>query len=182
MRQRCVLLGTLILTIIFPKFHAWPPPSRGSWQYLWTWGLTTISFFGVFALGILDWNTYLFNHWVRIPIGCLLLFSGLALIFWGVRTLGLHQTQGLVGELITDGPYKFTRNPQYLGDIAIIVGYAILCNSLFVYITGLLGILWFVLAPYAEEPWLRHKYGQAYERYTSRVPRFLTFRRAKDTD
>ncbi|NIS78859.1 MAG: hypothetical protein GTO14_01210 [Anaerolineales bacterium] len=177
-----LLGGSLVLTLLIPKFRAWPPPGRGSWQYLWTWGLTTISFFGVLVLGFLDWNTFVLHHWMRIPLGCLLMFSGLGLIFWGVKTLGVHETQGLVGELATDGPYRFTRNPQYLGDILLIAGYAVLCNSLLVYITGVMGILWFILAPFTEEPWLRRKYGQAYEIYASRVPRFLTFRRAKDTE
>ena len=33
-------------------------------------------------------------------------------------------------------------------------------------------LLWFIL-PFAEEPWLADQYGEAYERYADRVPRFL---------
>jgi protein-S-isoprenylcysteine O-methyltransferase Ste14 len=38
---------------------------------------------------------------------------------------------------------------------------------------GAVGAVWFVLAPWAEEPWLNKQYGEAYRRYRERCPRFL---------
>lgn len=49
----------------------------------------------------------------------------------------------------------------------------VLSNSWLALITGLIGTLWFVLAPFTEEPWLRERYGQQYEAYKKRVPRFI---------
>jgi len=37
-------------------------------------------------------------------------------------------------------------------------------------------MVWFVLAPFTEEPWLRDKFGAEYDSYMKRVPRFLSFR------
>ena len=44
---------------------------------------------------------------------------------WGVRTLGVHQSLGLEGELARGGPYELSRNPQYVGDTLLLVGYAL---------------------------------------------------------
>ncbi len=106
--------------------------------------------------------------------------AGIGLVYWGVRTLGIHASQGLGGELVREGPYRYTRNPQYVGEMSFITGYIILSNSLLVLITAMLGIIWFLLAPFTEEPWLREQFGIAYEDYVSNVPRFLSVIRRKD--
>lgn len=38
---------------------------------------------------------------------------------------------------------------------------------------ALVDIAWFLLAPLAEEPWIREQYGEAYETYRESVPRFV---------
>ena len=75
-----------------------------------------------------------------------------------------------------EGPYRFTRNPQYVADIGMLAGFAILTNSTYAWITCLLGIVWFVLAPFTEEPWLRDQFGVEYDSYIKRVPRFLSLK------
>jgi len=166
--------GSLIVTLRMPRFRVWPPPNKRSWQYVYTWGLTLISFAGILALGILDWNSFVLRHWLRFPIGIAIIASSLALFMWAIRTLGLHATQGLGGRLVLQGPYQFTRNPQYVADIALLAGFAILSNSTLALPTCLLGMIWFVLAPFTEEPWLRERFGADYDAYMRKVPRFLS--------
>jgi len=169
-----LLLGALLLfSRMDPSWRVWPPPGRDSWQYRLVWILTDVAAVGIVAVGILDWNTFVLAHWLRLPIGGGLALAGLALALWGVRTLGIHRTLGLSETLIHAGPYRFTRNPQYVGDIALLLGWAIACNSLLAWIVSALGAAWFALAPFTEEPWLREQYGEAYDAYRSRVPRFL---------
>jgi len=175
-----LLGGSLILTQFIPRFRAWPPPDRKSWQYIFTWGLTIVSSGGIFILGILDWNSFIVHDWMRYLVGIGLIILGLILVIWGVRTLGIYATQGLGGEFIREGPYRFSRNPQYLGDIALLMGFILLCNSLMAGITGLLGIVCLILAPYAEEPWLMERFGDAYKDYKSQIPRFISLGSSKD--
>jgi protein-S-isoprenylcysteine O-methyltransferase Ste14 len=40
----------------------------------------------------------------------------------------------------------------------------------------LLWSAWFIMAPFAEEPWLRGHLGPTYDEYARQVPRFLAFR------
>jgi len=165
--------GLLILTLLIPGFWAWPPPRKNSWQYYFVWVSTISSYIGIIALGILDWNSFIFDQWFRFPVGMLMLIIGSGLAIWGVITLGIHSSQGLGGDLIREGPYQFTRNPQYVGDVTMIIGYIILSNSKMALICGLFGIFWFILAPYVEEPWLRGQFGKDYDNYASEVPRFI---------
>ena len=172
-----LLGGSLVLTLLVPRIRVWPPPKRRSWQYVYTWGLTLISFGGVLALGFLGWNSFVLEHCLRVPIGFGLIVSSIVLVVWAVRTLGLYASQGLGGTLVDNGPYGFTRNPQYVADIAMLAGFAVLANSTYAWITCLLGMAWFVLAPFTEEPWLRDQFGIEYDLYMKRVPRFLSFKR-----
>lgn len=71
------------------------------------------------------------------------------------------------------GPYQYTRNPQYLGLIIAIIGAILVYNSLFILIFGILGILIFLILPFAEEPWLKEQFGNYYEEYFKRVKRFI---------
>ncbi|MFV1858529.1 MAG: isoprenylcysteine carboxylmethyltransferase family protein [Anaerolineales bacterium] len=177
---QALLGGSLIVTLLVPGIRIWPPPGKKSWQYVFTWGLTFVSFGGILALGILDWNSFLFDHWLRFPVGIALIAFGLYLVLWAIRTLGSDASQGLGGGLIREGPYRWTRNPQYVADLAILAGFAVLSNSFLALITGALAAVWFILAPFTEEPWLRDQLGEEYEQYMNQVPRFISIaKRAK---
>ena len=169
-----LLLGALLMASwIDPSRRVWPPPARDSWQYRVVWVLTDAAALGILAVGVLDWSTFAFAHWLRLPIGGGLAVAGLALALWGVRTLGIHRSLGLKDALVQAGPYRFTRNPQYVGDIVLLLGWAIVCNSLRTWIVSALAAAWFALTPFTEEPWLRKQYGEAYDAYRRRVPRYL---------
>jgi protein-S-isoprenylcysteine O-methyltransferase Ste14 len=168
-----VLGAVLVWSIARPEARIWPPPGRRSWQYRLVWGLIDVATVGIVIVGVLDWNTFVLDHWIRLPVGAVLALGGGAFALWGIRHLSWHASLGLEAELVRSGPYRWTRNPQYVGDIVMLVGWAILFNSLEAAILCTLGIAWFALVPWAEEPWLREQYGEPYERYCREVPRFL---------
>jgi protein-S-isoprenylcysteine O-methyltransferase Ste14 len=175
--SQLLLVGSLVLSILSPAKRIWPPPGRGSWEFWFTWTLTVVALTGGMVLAFLDWNHWLFPHWMRLPVGGLLTVAGISYAVWGLRTLGSHASLGLGGQLVSSGPYRYSRNPEYVGDIVALLGYAIVCNSLPVLVVAVLGAAWFALAPHAEEPWLRRQLGASYEEYVRRVPRFIGFRR-----
>jgi protein-S-isoprenylcysteine O-methyltransferase Ste14 len=85
----------------------------------------------------------------------------------------MKNTSGLRDGFVARGPYLFTRNPQYLGDILMFTGVSIAANSEIVLVTHAFTSLVFLLAPMAEEPWLKEQYGETYTSYRRDVPRFL---------
>ena len=76
--------------------------------------------------------------------------------------------------LVVRGPYRYVRNPMYLGVTLSILGEVLLTRS-----RGLFGywVVWFVAVNLFvlgyEEPSLRRRFGAAYERYTAEVGRWV---------
>lgn len=170
------ILG-LIITLGYPKARIWPPPGKKSWQFWYVWGPAPILFLGIPILGILDLNT--FRHelgLIGIILGGGLLIFGFFFGFFGVRTLSYHQSLGLKGKMVTYGPYKYTRNPQYVSNIALVIATFLLTNSMLVLVTGILAISWFLIAPLCEEPWLQLQFGNDFRDYLRAVPRFIGIR------
>ena len=96
---------------------------------------------------------------------------GLIIAIWSVKTLTLHDTVGIKGKLSKKGPYKYSRHPQYVGYISMLIGLIIYTHTLQVLIISILAILWYILATYTEEPWLEKNYN--YKAYKKQTPRFL---------
>ncbi len=171
-----VLVLTLAGTtwsVVIPDRRIWPPPYRLSWQHSLSWACFFVVLGISAALLFLDWNSWVFQSDARFIIGIpLALFGGL-LGAWGVVALGLTNSSGLEDGFVLSGPYRFTRNPQYLGDIIFFLGVSIIANSLLIWIAHALLILVFLIAPLAEEPWLEGQYGRVYREYRRDVPRFL---------
>ncbi len=160
-------------SVACPNKRIWPPPHQRSWQHVLTW----VGFYSVCGLNtallFLDWNSWIFKSDLRFLLGIPVALLGGFLAAWGVVTLGVKNTSGLKGGFVASGPYRFTRNPQYLGDIICFAGVSIVANSLLLWITHALLILVFVMAPLAEESWLEDQYGQVYREYRRDSPRFL---------
>ena len=76
--------------------------------------------------------------------------------------------------LVLHGPYRFTRNPMYLGLGLAYLGAALLVNSVWPYVLFPVVIVlvqrW-VIAP--EEAYLERKFGAEYRAYRARVRRWL---------
>ena len=168
-----LLFVSLGVSIVAPRKRIWPPPSRHSWQFYSTWVGSYIALSGAFLLAVLDENSLRLALIVRLGVGVPLFLSGAALIAWASRTLTVHATLGLGGQLIRSGPYRWSRNPQYVGVCAYLASLTILSGSLLTGVACGAISLWFLTATFAEEPWLARQFGVEYEEYRRVVPRLL---------
>jgi protein-S-isoprenylcysteine O-methyltransferase Ste14 len=173
-----LLLGVAISTL-FPKSRIWPPPKRNSWQFWVSWVFSAIGLGGVPLIGILDVGTLDYVNWSRLLVGGFLILIGEGFAYWGTLSLSGHQSLGLKGKLVTVGPYRFTRNPQYLGFILLYGGVILATSSFMALVTGTIVALLFVILPFSEEPWLLQQYGIPYDEYCKSVPRFIGLRSFK---
>lgn len=166
----------LVFSIAKPQLRFWPPPPRPSWRHevtRLTGVLGPLSVAGMLALGVLDWDTFLWRHWSRFVIGGVLFVAGGAFALWGFFGLGVTASQGLGGPLLAGGAYRHSRNPQYVGAVAGLLGYGLICNSTLALTAAALWSSWYLLAPFAEEPWLRERLGAPYADYLATVRRYL---------
>jgi protein-S-isoprenylcysteine O-methyltransferase Ste14 len=102
---------------------------------------------------------------------------GASTIAWGFHELSIQTTLGLEGSLTRSGPYRWSRNPQYLGVCIYLVSLVVLSGSHLTAIGCVAVGLWFLATPFVEEPWLAERYGAEYEAYCRGVPRFFSFKR-----
>lgn len=167
-----VLLAGAVWCIAFPSRRIYPMSKKGAWFYA-MWLLFYFVFGSNFAFVVLDWNSGVWTSELRFFVGVPLIALGGAFVVWGIATLGTKNTSGLRDGFVARGPYRISRNPQYVGDIALFIGITVVANSQLVLVTHFLTSLLFVLAPLAEEPWLEAEYGEEYIAYRRAVPRFL---------
>ena len=171
-----MVAGMVTWSIARPDHRIWPPSRPGPG---WTYGMWLVFFIcsvGILVLGVVDWNQMQLSPWLRWPVGAPLWLGGLALIHWSMACLGWAPSFGSPQGLTLRGPYRFSRNPQYLGFIAALIGWPLVAGSLYTLVLGILGAAILLITPLAEESWLREKYGAAYGQYLQQVPRFLRWK------
>lgn len=95
---------------------------------------------------------------------------------WGVHHIGaISRTRAdRLGPLVSTGPFARVRNPLYLGNIAIWIGFALTARLVWLapVILILLGLEYHAIVRW-EEQLLESRRGEEYRDYTSRVPRWF---------
>jgi protein-S-isoprenylcysteine O-methyltransferase Ste14 len=135
-----------------------------------------------FAIGLgLDWLYPLPFVPASIPnrwIGAVLFAAAFALAIWAIVTIRRAgtavETIKPTTTIVSSGPYRFTRNPIYLGMFLGQLGLAVGFNSLWILV--MLIPFYFVLrygVVAREEAYLERKFGGVYLGYKSRVRRWL---------
>lgn len=167
-------IGGLLWSIRHPDRRRWPPQNYHPVRTPMTvWGPTSVLVAILMALAVMNWGRLPLAGWVRYGFGVPLIVVGNIVIVAVVSGFGFHQTGGAVGTLKTTDAYRYSRNPQYAADIAMMVGWMLLSASAALLPVGLLTIAVLILAPFAEEPWMRRTYGADYDAYATKTRRFL---------
>lgn len=114
----------------------------------------------------------------QVVAGVLLSAAGALVMAWAIRTLLLARTtilpHGVVRQIVTSGPFQFSRNPIYAGMTAIYTGAALFENMawpLFMLPLVLVAVTSAVIA--REERYLSDTFGDDYAAYCRRVRRWL---------
>ncbi len=116
--------------------------------------------------------------WVFSIIGRLFTLIGLAFMIWGLLTFHRFRTAispyQRASQVVTSGPYRFSRNPMYVGFTIAYIGGILTKNTLWAPLL-LPVILWLlvVLVIRPEERYLTQAFGSVYTDYANRVRRWL---------
>jgi protein-S-isoprenylcysteine O-methyltransferase Ste14 len=130
------------------------------------------------------------NHLARLPLdaagrgslqtiaGVAALAIGVAIFLWGLLTFASERTgimmQEPVRRLITRGPYRWSRNPMYVGLSAGYLGLTLLTNSGWPLVLLPLVLTTVAVGVIArEERYMHAVFGSDYAEYCRRVRRWL---------
>ena len=122
---------------------------------------------------LVRWN-WIRESWI-LGLGLAVVTAGLAIRYWAVSYIGtISRTRAArFGPLMSAGPFALVRNPLYVGNFLIWIGFAIAS-----------GLLWMVPVAWAlfalqysaivrfEEAALVQHFGGSYETYLREVPRW----------
>ena len=139
------------------------------------WALAVIT---GFVFGWLEPLEFVPEDWPAGLLGAVVFVLALALGVWALDTMTRAGTNVPTNRptttIVEGGPYRFTRNPIYMGMFGGLIGLGIAFDNLW---------LPLMLVPFAlvirygvvarEEAYLERKFGDAYRRYRQRVRRWL---------
>lgn len=111
--------------------------------------------------------------WQRQALGWILLSAGILLALWATVTFK-QMDFSKPTEVMTMGPYSFSRNPMYVAWTLIYLAITLLVNTLWLIILLPITLLFthfFVIRK--EEAQLEQMFGEAYRQYRARVRRYL---------
>tara|TARA_Y100001970_G_scaffold283373_1_gene398308 strand:+ start:2058 stop:2588 length:531 start_codon:yes stop_codon:yes gene_type:complete len=138
--------------------------------------------FGISVLFGLILN-YFFDHFrtnlsFLLPLGCLVTIFGIFINMWTMNKYRLFKTsphpKHQPFKLITSGPYKYSRNPLYLGTFLMIFGFGAASDILLISISSIFSLIFihfFVVLP--EEEYLIELFGDLFIQYKKQVRRWL---------
>jgi len=115
----------------------------------------------------------------RVIIAVVFLLPGVPMVAWSVtrflRTRGTPIPFNPPPVFVTDGLYKFVRNPMHLGWTLVLIGAGFLMSSftLLVVFLPVFVAAHLLYIKLVEEKELEQKFGQAYLDYKKRVPMFI---------
>ncbi|MHA2247156.1 MAG: methyltransferase family protein [Candidatus Hodarchaeales archaeon] len=132
---------------------------------------------------IIEAYSSLFNF-DEVFFGKILIIISIVLIIYSIVYLGVKKKRGLV----TSGPYRFIRHPQYTFFLLLTIG---LTGWSYFYITFFFGMSWlsaeetivlwylellvYIILALIEDQYLLKKFGNEYANYKSKTPLFVPF-------
>ena len=147
------------------RFRIWPPVAIGA-PLVVGWLATQL------------WGDPLDLSRGRVALGWALLAFFAGWNGWSLWLFARHETGLLPGQathtMIEEGPYRLSRNPLYVGLLALYLSVALLAPTfwgLVLFPAAVLLVLWGAILP--EERFLRGRFGPRYVEYTRRVRRWL---------
>ncbi len=155
--------------------------SSGNMLFRWRSFLPLVLYILAALVVAMQWDTHYEHFDLRWAIGCLgvslfgLLIRVITIGYTPKGTSGRNTKDGQVAEVLnTQGIYSAVRHPLYLGNFFMWLGIIIYVgNWWFTIVCSLLFWLYYERIMFAEEFFLRNKFGQQYLNWSAKVPAFV---------
>ena len=141
---------------------------------------TPVWLLGMIVVALLvDWLLQLPAVMQHRPTGAALIVAGFALSVWAALTFRRQRAEIMPSSethstLVASGPFRFSRNPMYLGALLIGTGTALVAGTWLMWLVPVLLFVLqnFVIIPF-EENSMEGTFGDAYRAYRARVRRWI---------
>lgn len=152
----------------------------GPWAKLWRWlQKTPVRTFAIYPVVVIAFEMIRQGGTLRV------IPWGIPLLVWGYlqyRLVGRYRRRlggGGPGldvppqRIVSDGPYRYTRNPMYLAHLIFMAGLALTFRSWLALAILLVNMIWFHLRVRGDERHLLQHFGAPYADYCRRVKRWI---------
>ncbi len=156
------------IVIVFLGFWA---PWVGGWAF--GWRISTLEWLPL-EMSRLGLASFTVAAPLVIVLASLAALAGAVLRVWGTAYLGystVHHSDMQAGAVMAGGPYRYLRNPLYLGGWFMMLAVSLLMSPGGALFTMVLESVFFLRLILGEEAFLAKQLGQPYREYLSAVPR-----------
>lgn len=162
----------MVIMILITALGFWAPWIEiwgiGNRFPLWAWLALELSRLGLVSSAV--------AAPLVIAVAALIAAKGAVLRIWGAAWLGydtVHHEQMQAGAVMADGPYRYIRNPLYLGGWCMMAALSFLMPPTGALMMMTLQTIFFLRLILSEEAFLAVQLGQPYQDYLRAVPRLF---------
>ena len=131
--------------------------------------------FELIVLGQLSFNLLGSVPGLALMVGGFLLYKLVGAYRLGIAKGSPGMSQGMPERLVTEGPYKYTRNPMYLGHLLFLLGLAMTTLSWLALLILIGNLFWFHQRVLMDEARLKEAFGSSYTAYKAKVKRWIPY-------
>jgi protein-S-isoprenylcysteine O-methyltransferase Ste14 len=163
--RMAIMIAMVLLGFWAPWIESW---GMGRRIALLEWLPLELSRFGLLSFSVASAAV--------IVCGALVAALGAALRIWGTAYLGygtVHHGDMQAGAVMADGPYRYVRNPLYLGGWCMMAAMSLIMPPTGALVSMTLLTVFFLRLILGEEAFLSGQLGEPYNAYLRAVPRLL---------
>jgi protein-S-isoprenylcysteine O-methyltransferase Ste14 len=160
----------VVLLIIFPRDVVKRLYDRCGWSRKLIQFMIIGRIFTFSCLILLIFSPLMINHPMMV-VGGVIYLSGFVILF----TALFNYRETPIGQPVTKGLYRVSRNPQMLGLSLLFMGVCVATGSWLLMLLLAISTMFYHFRILAEEESCLALYGDSYREYMKRIPRYLLF-------
>jgi protein-S-isoprenylcysteine O-methyltransferase Ste14 len=119
----------------------------------------------------------IYSIFLPLKLGTLWFYTGLPITLFGLAiyttVIASFIITPLDREIMTKGPFRYSRHPMYLSSSLALIGIGIACASWLFLLLSVAYMVLSMVSAASEERFLLAKYGDSYSEYMNRTPRWI---------
>jgi protein-S-isoprenylcysteine O-methyltransferase Ste14 len=174
------ILYTLVIVFLLPAIN------KSAKE---TGGITIASVYNrremiiLYSYHIIVFVLLIYSIFLPLRFGTVWFYTGLPIALLGLAIYTMvivsFATTPLDREVLTKGPFRYSRHPMYLSSSLAYIGIGIACASWLFLLLSVAYTVLSLISAIPEERFLLEKYGDAYREYKDRTPRWIGMPKSK---